>query len=86
MASMGSSETDAVVHSCAGLHTQLDVLEDGKHATEQRHGPMPCLQPSYESTYLKVHKQELDRLRSFVQRPEPGTFMHTDLMWQATSA
>jgi hypothetical protein len=78
---MGPSVTDAVVHSCQGLQTQMHSLQNGMLAEEQTHGLMQAMQPSYESTYQEVHKQDLERLRSCVQRPEPGTFMHTDLLW-----
>ena len=67
---MGSLVTD-VVDCCAALHTQLDVLQNGEQG----------VQPSYESTYHEVHKQELDRVRSCVQSPPPGTFMHSDVYW-----
>ena len=39
------------------------------------------MEPSYESAYKEVHKAELDRIRSLVQTPNIGTFMHTDLVW-----
>ena len=39
------------------------------------------MEPTYESTYQEVHKAELDRIRSLVQTPHIGTFMHTDLAW-----
>ena len=39
------------------------------------------VQPTYESTYQEVHKQDLERIRSYVQRPEPGPFTHTDVTW-----
>ena len=54
-----------------GTHTQLDVLGHGEQG----------VQPSYESTYHEVHKQELDRIRSSVQNPQPGSFMHSDVHW-----
>ena len=74
---MGSPVTHAVLQSCVGLL----LLENGEQAGEQTHGAMQGVQPSYESTYLDVHKQDLDRLRSCVQRPQPGSFMHSDLVW-----
>jgi hypothetical protein len=83
MASMGPSVTCAVVHSCDGLHTQLWSLPQLMHAAEQSHGLMHIVQPSYESTYQEVHNKELERLRSCVQKPEAGLFMHTDLLWQS---
>lgn len=78
---MGSFATAAVVHNYAGLHTQSQVLHNGNHGSEQTHALMHAVQPTYESTYQQVHKQELERLHSNVQRPEGGTFMHTDLAW-----
>jgi hypothetical protein len=78
---MGSSVTDVVLHYSQGLHTQMHCLQNGLHAAEQTHGLMGAMQPSYESTYQEVHKHDLERLRSCVQRPEAGTFMHTDLLW-----
>ena len=53
----------------------------GEHAADQTHGAKHGVQPSYESTYQEVHKLELDRIRSSVQRPQSGFFMHSDLMW-----
>jgi hypothetical protein len=73
--------TDVVVHSCDGLHTQLQCLQNTNHGAEQSHGLMQIVQPSYESTYQEVHKHDLERLRNCVQKPEAGTFTHTDLLW-----
>jgi hypothetical protein len=78
---MGSSATAGVVNFCAGLHTQSEVLHNGNHGSEQSNEHMHVVQPTYESTYHEVHKQELERLHACVQRPDGGTFMHTDLMW-----
>ena len=78
---MGSSISGAVVHGSAGLHAQLPAVEYGQHAAEETHGLIRAVQPSYESTYRQKHNEDLDRLRSLVQRPHAGTFMHTDLMW-----
>ena len=39
------------------------------------------MEPTYESCYEELHKAELDRIRSFVQTPDKGTFMHSDLAW-----
>ena len=78
---MGSSVTDIVVHPSVVLHTQFDCLENGNHAAEQTHGLMQAVQPSYESIYQEVHKQDLELLRSCVQIPAAGIFMHTDLLW-----
>ena len=78
---MGSSVTAAVVHCCSALHTQSNAVENGENAAEQTHAAMQGVQPTYESTYQEVHKHQLDRLRSCVQRPDPGTFIHSDLMW-----
>lgn len=80
---MGSSITDVVVHSSAGLHTQSHVVENGQYVVEGTHGLMRGVQTSYEATYREVHNQNLDRVRSCVQIPEPGTFMHTDLLWES---
>ena len=78
---VGSSVTNAVVHSCAELHSDLPVLQNGEHGTELGRCRMEVVEPSYESTYLEVHQQQLERLRSSVQRPQAGNFMHTDLLW-----
>ena len=59
----------------------LHILESGKQGAPETLGPMHGEGPSYDSTYQEVNKQELDRLRSCVQRPQPGSFMHADLMW-----
>ena len=75
---MGSSATAAVVEYCVGLHNESQVLH---HGDEQTNGLKDVVQPTYESAYQQVHKQELQRLESCVQRPQGGTFMHTDLTW-----
>jgi hypothetical protein len=78
---MGPTVTSAVVHSCHGMHTQLRNLENGVRGAEQSHALMQIVQPSYESTYQEVHSQDLERIRSYVQKPGAGTFMHIDLLW-----
>ena len=39
------------------------------------------MEPSYETVYQEVHEPHLNRIRSLVQTPKDGTFMHTDLTW-----
>ena len=65
--------------SCA--HQPTEVLRDGDYGTEQTLRMPLDVDPSYESTYREAHKGEFQRLSSLVQRPEAGTFMHTDLSW-----
>ena len=78
---MGSSAPVTVVPYSAELHNQSSVLHHGKHASEQTRRIMHVVQTTYESTYQQVHAHEFERLRSCVQRPQGGTFMHTDLAW-----
>ena len=78
---MGDCVTDAVVQSCGALHTDAHLIPDGHLVSPQPPHMSQSLVPSYESTYQEVHKADLERLRSLVQTPEPGTFMHKDLMW-----
>ena len=78
---MESSVGGVVLHSCTELHSAGHVFRDGNHATQQSH-PMLGVDPSYESTYRETHKGEFDRLRSEVQIPKAGTFMHSDLKWR----
>jgi hypothetical protein len=78
---MGECVTDAVVQSCAALHTDLHLILDGHLASQRPPRMSRGLEPSYESTYQEVHKADFERLRNLVQTPEPGTFMHKDLMW-----
>ena len=59
----------------------LHTLENRNHGAPHTHGPSQCEGPSYGSTYQEVHSKELERLRSCLQRPEPGSFMHADLQW-----
>jgi len=69
---MGSSVVAVVLHSSTELHSAGHVTSDRM--------PLP-VDPSYESTYHETHKGEFERLRSLVQIPQPGAFMHDDLMW-----
>ena len=39
------------------------------------------VEPSYDSTYLEIHKTDFERVRGLVQTPNPGSFMHKDLTW-----
>jgi hypothetical protein len=78
---MGDCVTDAVVQSCGALHTHKYLPPDGHLASHQPPRMSPGLEPSYESTYQEVHKADFERLHSLVQTPQPGTFMHKDLMW-----
>ena len=71
---MGSFVIDAVVHSPIGMHNEDHVRVATLH-------PPQHMEPSYESTYQEVHKAEFQRIRSLVQTPNIGTFMHTDLTW-----
>ena len=67
--------------SYAELLSQVHVVIDGNHGNEQSNRMPLGVDPSYESTYQEVHKQDLERLRNCVQKPEAGTFTHTDLLW-----
>ena len=69
------------MRSSAELPTEVHVLRDGDHDTEQTIRTPLAVDPLYESIYWEAHKGEFERLRSLVQRPEAGTFMHTDLLW-----
>ena len=60
------------------LHSSTEPHSAG-HVTSHRMSL--GVDPSYESIYLQAHKGELERLRSLVQIPHAGTFMHTDLTW-----
>ena len=78
---MGSFVTNAVVHSSTVVHSEDHVLACTLDASEPTLRPPPDLEPSYESTYQELHKAEIIRIRSLVQSPNMGTFMHSDLMW-----
>ena len=78
---MGSFVTHAVVTSPIGLHSEDHVTVHGEHVLEPTLRPPQHLEPSYESTYQEVHKAEIHRIRSLVQNPNIGTFMHTDVTW-----
>jgi hypothetical protein len=69
---MGSSVAAVVLHSSTELHSAGHVTSDRL--------PLP-VDPSYESTYHEAHKGEFERLRSLVQIPQAGAFMHNDLTW-----
>ena len=66
---MGDCVTHTVVKSCAALHNDVHLLADGHPTSNQTHGTLCGLQPSYESTYKKVHKANFERLRGLVQTP-----------------
>ena len=78
---MGSFVTDVVVHSPIAMHIEDHVRVPAEHVTEPACCPSQHMEPSYESTYKEVHKVEFQRIRSLVQTPNVGTFMHTDLTW-----
>ena len=78
---MGSFVTHAVVTSLIGLHNEDHVSVHAEHVSEPTLPPPQHLEPSYESTYQEVHKAEIHRIRSLVQNPNIGTFMHTDVTW-----
>ena len=78
---MADFVTDAVVQSNLALHTDLDLIPDGHLDSQRPPGMSYGLEPSYESIYQDAHKAEFEWIRSLVQTPEPGTFMHKDLMW-----
>lgn len=63
------------------LPTEVDVTRDGDHATDHTLPSPLAADPSYECIYREAHKGEFERLLSLVQRPQAGTFMHTDLWW-----
>jgi hypothetical protein len=67
--------------SYAELLSQVHVVIDGNHGNEQSNRMPLGVDPSYESTYQEAHKGEFERLHSLVQRPQPGTFNHSDLAW-----
>ena len=82
---MGSLVTDAVVQSpfevsvTDAVHSQVLVHED--HGSQPPLRPAHHMEPSYETVYQEVHKAEFQRIRSLVQTPNTGTFMHVDLAW-----
>ena len=78
---MGSSVVRVVLHSSTELQSVGHVFGDGNHGTERSHRMPLGVDPSYETTYHKAHKGEFDRLRSEVQIPKAGTFMHNDQTW-----
>ena len=78
---MGSAVPAVVLNSTSELHSSEHNLQDGNPGMLQTHRMPKAMAPTYESTYLEAHKEELQRLRGLVQVPEPGTFMHTDLTW-----
>ena len=78
---MGTFLTDAVVPSSAVMHSQDHVTIPTLDGSEPTLRPPQALEPSYESTYQELHKADILRIRSLVQSPNMGTFMHTDLMW-----
>jgi len=82
---MGECVTDAVAQSCGTLHTDLQLIPHGKFVSQRPPRMSNGLEPSYESAYQEVHKADFERLRSLLQSPEPGTFMHKDLMWAIQS-
>jgi hypothetical protein len=63
------------------MANMLHIHQNGNQGAAQTHGPIHGQGPSYVSTYQEVHKCEFERLRSSVQRPEAGSFMHADLLW-----
>ena len=78
---MGDCNNDVVVESFAALPTNAR-LPPHEEVAAQRPPPMPRgLDPSYQSTFLEMHKVDLERLCALVQTPKPGTFMHKDLTW-----
>ena len=72
---------DCVVESHGAMHTNAQLLPGEHVAFEHANGVSRGLEPSYDSAYLEVHKADFERLRSLVQTPEPGNFMHKDLTW-----
>ena len=80
---MGSFVTNADVHSPIAMHSEDHVLVHAEHGSEPTLCLMQHMEPTYESTYQEVHKAELHRIRSLVQTPNIGTFMHTDLTWSS---
>ena len=78
---MGSFVIDAVVHSPIVMHSEDHALVHAEHGSEPTLCPRQHMEPSYESTYQEVHKVEIHRIRSLVQTPNIGTFMHTDVTW-----
>lgn len=78
---MGSFVTDVVVHSPIVMHSKNHILVHTEDAQEPTLRPPQHMEPSYESTYQDLHKAEIHRIRSLVQTPNIGIFMHTDLTW-----
>jgi hypothetical protein len=78
---MESFVTHALVTSPIGLHDEDHVSVHAEHVSEPMLRPPQHLEPSYESTYRELHKAEIDRIRSLVQTPHIGTFMHSDVTW-----
>ena len=79
--SMGSFVVAAVLNSCTELHSVGHNLGDGNPGGERTHCMPVGQDPTYESTYRETHKGEFERVRSLVQRPGAGTFMHQGLTW-----
>ncbi len=78
---MWSCAIDVVVHSPIVVHSGDHVFVHAEHGSEPTFCPPQHMEPSYESTYQEVHKAEFHRIRSLVQTPHIGIFMHTDLVW-----
>jgi hypothetical protein len=57
------------------------VSVHAEHVSEPMLRPPQHLEPSYESTYQEVQKADILRIRSLVQTPNMGPFMHTDVTW-----
>ena len=80
---MGSSLTNDVVHSPIVTCNEDHVPVHAEHAGDPTLRPPQHMEPSYESIYQELHKADFQRIRSLVQTPNIGTFMHTDLTWES---
>jgi len=66
---MGNCVSHVVVKSCVALYNNVHIFVDDHPTSNQAHRTLPGLQPSYESTYQKVHKPNFVGLRALVQTP-----------------
>ena len=71
---MGNCVSHDVVKSCAALHSDGHILADGHPTSNQTQRTFRGLQPSYESTYQKVHKPNFEGLLGLVQTPRTRNF------------
>lgn len=63
---MSDHVTDAVIQSCAELHSDLHLLPNGHPGSKRAHRMSRGLEPSYEFTYQEVHKADFEQLSNLV--------------------